>query len=84
MTYLSSGQAIFSIDFRGTTNHFIFGSSPETLGKLIAEHGKHGIVSIKQYDPAKGSFKKLSKKSVENWFNWDTYSIEQLKKINFI
>lgn len=84
MSYLSSGQPIFLIDFHGVAQHFIFHNKPEMLGNLISEHGKHGIVSIKLYDPAKGAFKKLSKKEVENWFNWDTHSIEHLKKINFI
>jgi hypothetical protein len=84
MLYLSSGQPIFLIDFHGVSQHFIFHNKPAMLGNLIAEHGKHGIFSIKQYVPAKGMFKKLSKKEVSNWFDWDTHTMEQLKKTNFI
>lgn len=84
MSYLSSGQPIFSIDFHGVSQHFIFHNESEMLGNLIQKYGKHGIFSIKRYNPAKQIFKKLSKKEVENSFNWDTHSIEQLKKVNFI
>lgn len=85
MKYFSTARAIFSVDFRGgPSEHFIFNDEPEILGNLIQLHGKHGILSIKQYDPAKGSFKKMSVKQIESWFGWDTHSIQQLKKINFI
>jgi len=84
MSYLSTHQTIYLIDFHGVSQYFLFNSEPEQLGKLIELHGKHGIMKIKQYQPHKGTFKNLSKKEVENWFNWDTYSIEQLKKINYI
>jgi hypothetical protein len=84
MSYLSTSKRIFSIDFHGTAEHFIFDDTPETLGNLVQIHGKHGILSIKQYQTAKGVFKKLSVKEIENWFSWDTHSIEQLKKINYI
>lgn len=84
MSYLSTSNGIYSVEFQGQTSHFIFNSEIETLGNLIAEYGRYGIVKIKQYVPHKGVFKTLSKKEVESWFNWDTYSIEQLKKINYI
>jgi hypothetical protein len=84
MQYLSSGNSIFLIDFRGTAQHFIFENKAETLGKLIALYGKHGIISIKKYNPTKENFKKLSKKEVISRFNWDTHSIIELEKTNFL
>lgn len=84
MSYISTSNAIFSVDFHGQSQHFLFNSSKEQLGNLIQSFGNHGIVKIKQYVPHKGAFKTMSKKDVENWFNWDTYSIEQLRKINYI
>jgi len=84
MSYISTSNAIWSVDFHGQCAHFIFNNELETLGKLIAEHGKYGIVKIKQYVPHKGTFKTMSKKEVQSWFDWDTYTIEQLKKINYI
>lgn len=84
MANLTSSKAIFLVDFHGQSQHYIFDSSPEELGKLINEHGKYGILKLKQYIPFSGTFKTMTKKEVESWFNWDTYSIEQLRKINYI
>lgn len=84
MSYLSTSRGIYSVEFQGQSQQFIFNSQVETLGDLISEFGKYGIVKIKQYVPHKGTFKTMSKKEVQSWFNWDTYSIEQLKKVNYI
>lgn len=84
MSYITTSNAIWSVDFHGQSQHFIFNNEPETLGKLIAEFGRYGIVKIKQYVPHKGTFKTMSKKEIESWFNWDTYSIEQLRKVKYI
>jgi len=84
MAHLNSSQPIFLVDFYGESEHFIFDYEPETLGNLVKLHGKNGVVSIKQYQPYKGNFKKLSAKEVSNYWSWDTHTIEQLKKINYI
>jgi hypothetical protein len=84
MAHLSTSHTLYLISFNGVSQQFMFNSDIETLGKLIAEHGKYGIIFIKQFQPHKGTFKNLSKKDITSWFDWDTYSIEQLKKVNCI
>ena len=84
MAYLESSHRIYLVDFHGVSQHFIFNDKKEQLGDLIELHGTHGVERIKQYVPHKGTFKTMSKKEVQSWFDWDTHSIEQLKKVNFI
>jgi len=82
--YISTNTPIYMVKFLNSTECFIFGSTSEILGDLIAKNGNNGIDFIKKFQPHKGTFKALSKKDVQSWFSYDTHTIEQLKKINFI
>lgn len=84
MSYISTSHGLFLVSFNGNLQQFVFNTDNEILGNLIAEHGKHGIVFIKRFHPVSSSFKKLSKKEISSFFSYDTHTIEQLKKINFI
>lgn len=84
MAYLSTSHGLFIVSFNGNLQQFIFDQEPEALGNLIAQYGKYGIVFIKRFEPVKSSFKTMTKKEINAFFSWDTHSIEQLKKINFI
>ena len=75
---------IYLISFKGLTTKFIFDSEPETLGNLIQKHGKYGINYIKYFDRANDKFLKMSKDDVKRFFSYDTHSILELQKINFI
>ncbi len=75
---------IYLISFKGLTTKFIFDSEPETLGNLIQKHGKYGINYIKCFDRANDKFLKMSKEDVKRFFSYDTHSILELQKINFI
>lgn len=82
---VSTQFGVYLISFRAITNHFIFdGNTPELLGNLIQLHGQHGINFIKRYNQAKEKFERLSKAEITNLFNWDTHSIIELQKTNFI
>lgn len=81
---LSTEFGIYLVSFQGVTNHFIFNGNSEELGNLIQQHGKHGINFISRYYQSKMKFTKLSKMEVKTLFSWNTHSIEQLKKVNFI
>lgn len=81
---ISTNRPVFLVKFLNSSENFIFGSSSEVLGDLIENNGNNGIEFIKQFDSNSNSFKKMSKKEVKNWFDWETYTIEQLKKVNFI
>ena len=75
---------IYLVSFKGLTTKFIFDSEPETLGNLIQKYGKYGINYIKYFDRANDKFKKMSKDDVKRFFDYDTHSIIELQKINFI
>ena len=75
---------IYLISFKGLTTKFILDSEPEKLGDLIQKHGKYGINYIKYFDRAKDKFKKMSKAQVKMFFSYDTHSILELQKINYI
>ena len=75
---------IYLVSFKGLTAKFIFNSEPETLGNLIQKYGKHGINYIKYFDRANDKFVKMNKDYVKRFFSYDTHSILELQKINFI
>lgn len=76
---------VFLVAFRSKQEQYIFsGGEREALGKLIELHGQHGIDFIKRFDKAKSSFKPMSKATIKTLFGWDTHSILQLEKKNFI
>lgn len=82
---LSTENNIFQIKFIGNKNGYIFnGSENEKLGNLINEYSKHGIEFIKKYENSNHRFMCCSKKEIEMYFGWDTYSYEKLKSVNFI
>lgn len=84
MSHISTSHGLFLVSFNGNLQQYIFNTDNEALGNLIAEHGKYGIVFIKRFHPVSSSFKNMSKKDIEQMFSFDTHTIEQLKKINFI
>ena len=75
---------IYLISFQGLTTKFIFDSKAETLGNLIQKYGKYGINYIKYFDRANDKFLKMSKDDVKRFFSYDTHSILELQKINYI
>ena len=75
---------IYLISFKGLTTKFIFDSEPETLGNLIQKYGKYGVNYIKYFDRTKDKFLKMSKDDVKRLFAYDTHSILELQKINYI
>lgn len=56
---------LFIISFNGNLQQFIFSAENETLGNLIQEHGKHGIVFIKKFNRVKSTFQNMSKTEVK-------------------
>ncbi len=84
-TVLSTANDLFLVEFHQTGHGFIFNSGePETLGNLTEQHGRSGVFRISRYNAAKMRFEKCSTKLVAQLFSWDTHSIEQLKRVNYI
>ena len=75
---------IYLVSFKGLTTKFIFNYEPETLGNLIQKYGKHGVNYIKYFDRANDKFVKMNKDYVKRFFSYDTHTILELQKINFI
>lgn len=85
MKNLTTANTLFLISFQGVSEHFIFSNGEsEILGNLIQTHGRHGINFIKIYNKSKSKFERTTKKQIETLFNWDTHSIQQLEKTNFL
>ena len=82
---LTSAADLYLIEFIANQNHFIFnGGEPEELGNLIQAHNRYGIEKICRYNRVKMKFDKLSKSEVKMLFSWDTHTIIELEKTNFI
>jgi hypothetical protein len=82
--FISTNRPVYLIKFLNSNELFIFGSTAETLGDLIQKKGNNGIDFLKQFDSSKQTFKKMSKEDIKSWFAYDTHSIEELKRINYI
>jgi hypothetical protein len=70
-----------SFQHRSTNKNFIFQTGFELVE--ILKRSETGIESIKEFQPHKAAFKRISKKDFLNYFNWDTETIEYLKKYYF-
>lgn len=81
---ISTHQVVFLVKFLNSRESFIIGSDNEVLGDLIQKNGNNGIEYIKQFEPSKSKFSKMSKEAVKSWFKYDTHSIEKLKLVNYI
>jgi len=81
---LNTKLSVFLISFIADSTQYFFNEEPETLGNLIKEKNSYGINFIKRFNVSKCKFENMSKKDIENYFNWDTHTILELKKTNFI
>lgn len=83
--FLKTSDDLFIVKFNTTSNGFVFtGSTSGVLGDLIERLGSGGIDKICRYNGAKMKFERISKELVKQLFSFDTYTIEQLKRVNFI
>lgn len=69
---------LISFQYRSTCKNFIFQSGEELL-EILKTQDKTGIETIKEFDPNKGSFKRISKKDFLQNFSWETETSEYLK-----
>ena len=77
---LNTDTRTFSISFlyRSTNKLFIFQTALE-LKYILENYDKNGIDQIKEFDPCKGEFKKISKQNILNFVSWETEAAEYLK-----
>ena len=67
---------LISFQHRSTNKNFIFQSGTELIE--ILKKAETGVETIKEFDPSKASFKRVSKKDLLQCFNWETETIEYL------
>jgi len=79
-SYYNTDLRTFLISFqhRSTCKNFIFQSGEELL-EILKNQDKTGIETLKEFDPNKASFKRISKKDFLNNFSWQTETSEYLK-----
>lgn len=83
--YILATNGLFLIKFRGSSQLYAFNNSKAgNLAEVIKHNNKHGIEFLKVYNPVKNNFKRLSKDQVKFYFNWDTESFEELKRVNYV
>ena len=79
-TILNTTKRTFLISFQYRTNDkkFLF-QEPESLKYILETYDKTGVESIKEFDPYKNTFKRVSKETILNFCNWETETILYLE-----
>lgn len=67
---------LISFQHRSTNKNFIFQTGTELIE--ILKKSETGIETIKEFDPYKATFKRISKKDFLQCFNWETETTEYL------
>lgn len=75
---LSADKRIFLVKFSFTSVNDKFLTTD--LGRTIKEHDPgRGIDYIKEFDPVKNTFKRISKADILRFHSWNTESLDILK-----
>lgn len=69
---ISTDLRTFLIKFHGKGTQGKFICQDTGLVETIKNYDAHGIEYIKEFDPAKNTFKRVQKDSVLNYFSWNT------------
>lgn len=70
---------LIKFQYRSTNGQFIF-QEPKELMELLKDFDQtSGIEYIKEFEPFKYKFSKVTKQSILNYCNWHTESFEYLK-----
>lgn len=82
-TLLNTDRRTFLISFQWkiTEGKYIFQEGKD-LVRILKQNDK-GIEFIKEFDPAKGVFKRVSKIDILNRFSWETETHEYLKNHSY-
>ena len=80
-TYLNTDKIILLITFmwKGTDKKFMCYTEKEFM-HILKTYDQNGIENIKQFNPIKNTFIRISKKQILAFFSWDTETSEYLKK----
>ena len=79
-TILNTDTRTFLISFlyQNTDGKFIFKTSFDLMN-ILKNKDKNGIDYIKEFNPAKNNFVKVSKNDILKFCSWDTEVLEYLK-----
>ena len=80
-TILNTDKRTFLISFqhRSTDSKFLF-QEPKDLKYILETYDNTGIESIKEFDPHKTTFKRVSKEQILKFASWETETILYLEK----
>jgi len=77
MTNTDLRTFLISFQYRSTNKNFIFQSGADLL-TILKTYDATGIETIKEFDPSKATFKRISKKDFLQCFSWETETREYL------
>jgi len=84
MKTISTAQTVFLISFNASSVKYLTDNQQSEIGTLVKEHGEHGVEKIMRLHTGSNKFEKLSKDTIKRLFGWDTHTIQELQKVNFI
>jgi len=79
--YLNSSGRIFLIRFMFAMGKQVMCEQKDMAQTLKENYAAGGVDYIKEYNPAKQTFKTVSKANLKLYFDWDTEAMEELKKL---
>lgn len=79
---MNTNEHIFLISFNGVTGKFITIASG--IGDVVKYNNKHGIERIKLFNSVKETFEGLSKKHLLSLIDYDTHSLIEVQKTNYL
>lgn len=83
--YLSTkDERIFLIRYMFAIGKQVMCAQKDIAATLRDNYCNGGIEYIKEYNPAKQSFKTVSKANLKLYFDWDTEAMDELKKNHLI
>jgi len=83
--YLNSNERIFLIRYNFAMGKQIMCAQKDIAQTLRENYSNNGGIDfIKEYDAGKQNFKKVSKKQLELYFDWDIQAMEELKRNNLL
>jgi hypothetical protein len=81
---LNTDRRLFLVKFAWTITGGQLITTQDQLANAIKDNDPgRGIEYIKEFNPVKGSFQKVSKKQILNYLSWDTEATEILSKHTF-
>lgn len=77
--YINASDRVFLIRYNFAMGKQVMCAQKDITATLKDNKENGGIDYIKEFDRVKSTFKKVSKKQLKLYFDWDTEAMEELK-----